>query len=63
MSKAGLSGLTLFLARRTALEAGEPVGLDIARDELQLLPVDLLADRSGRAEALAARRWRASMPI
>ena len=28
ISKAGLQGLTLFLAQRTALEAGEPVGLD-----------------------------------
>ncbi len=34
ISKAGLGGLTLFLAQRTALEAGEPIGLDVARDEL-----------------------------
>src|SRR6202034_371626 len=34
VSKAGLQGLTLFLAQRTALEAGEPLGLDPARDEL-----------------------------
>ena len=33
-SRAGLAGLTRALARRTALEPGEPVGLDIARDEL-----------------------------
>ena len=26
--KAGLAGLTLFLAQRTALEAGDPVGID-----------------------------------
>ena len=39
ISKAGLSGLTLFLAQRTALEAGEPVGLDIARDELNFFPL------------------------
>src|ERR1700761_6012163 len=32
--KAGLSGLTLFLAQRTALEAGDPVGVDPAHDEL-----------------------------
>src|SRR5262249_11963349 len=31
VSKAGLQGLTLFLAQRTALEAGEPIGLDPAR--------------------------------
>ena len=53
ISKAGLQGLTLFLAQRTALEAGEPVGLDIARDELGVLPADLLAGRAGRGEALA----------
>jgi Domain of unknown function (DUF4159) len=39
VSKAGLQGLTLFLAQRTALEAGEPVGLDPARDELAFFPV------------------------
>jgi len=39
VSKAGLSGLTLFMAQRTALEAGEPVGLDIARDELSFFPL------------------------
>jgi hypothetical protein len=39
VSKSGLSGLTLFLAQRTALEAAEPVGLDIARDELNFFPL------------------------
>jgi hypothetical protein len=39
ISKAGLQGLTLFLAQRTALEAGEPVGLDPARDELAFFPL------------------------
>ena len=37
--KAGLSGLTLFLAQRTALEAGEPIGIDPARDELAFFPL------------------------
>jgi len=37
--KAGMSGLTLFLAQRTALEAGEPVGVDPARDELAFFPL------------------------
>ncbi|MDB5548180.1 MAG: Double-transrane region-like [Tardiphaga sp.] len=37
--KAGLSGLTLFLAQRTALEAGDPVGIDPARDELAFFPL------------------------
>jgi hypothetical protein len=39
ISKAGLQGLTLFLAQRTALEAGDPVGLDPARDELSFFPL------------------------
>jgi len=39
ISKTGLGGLTLFLAQRTALEAGEPIGLDIARDELAFYPL------------------------
>ena len=39
ISKAGLQGLTLFLAQRTALEPGEPIGLDPARDELAFYPL------------------------
>ena len=39
VSKAGLQGLTLFLAQRTALEAGEPIGIDPARDELAFFPL------------------------
>src|SRR5260370_352929 len=39
ISKAGLQGLTLFLAQRTALEAGEPIGLDSARDQLWFYPL------------------------
>jgi hypothetical protein len=39
MSRAGLSGLTQALSLRTALEPGEPVGLDPARDELALFPL------------------------
>ncbi|HTV35749.1 MAG TPA: DUF4159 domain-containing protein [Xanthobacteraceae bacterium] len=39
VSKAGLAGLTLFLAQRTALEAGDPIGLDIAHDELAFYPL------------------------
>src|SRR3954451_501806 len=37
--KAGMAGLTLFLAQRTALEAGAPVGVDPARDELAFFPL------------------------
>ncbi len=39
VTKAGLEGLTLFLAQRTALEPGEPIGLDPARDELAFFPL------------------------
>ena len=37
--KSGMAGLTLFLAQRTALEAGDPVGIDPARDELAFFPL------------------------
>jgi hypothetical protein len=39
ISKAGLQGLSLFLAQRTALEPGEPMGIDPARDELAFFPL------------------------
>ncbi len=39
ISKAGLQGLTLYLAQRTALEAGEPMGLDLEHDELVFFPL------------------------
>ena len=39
VSRAGLQGLTLFLAQRTALEAGDPVGITPGRDELAFYPL------------------------
>ncbi|MBS7540589.1 DUF4159 domain-containing protein [Ancylobacter lacus] len=39
VSRAGLKGLTDFLGQRTALEAGEPMGVDPARDELSFFPL------------------------
>jgi hypothetical protein len=39
ISRAGLTGLTQFLASKTALEPGEPVGVDLARDELSFYPL------------------------
>jgi hypothetical protein len=39
VSQAGLAGLTLFLAQRTALESGDPIGLDVAHDELAFYPL------------------------
>ena len=37
--KAGMAGLTLFLSQRTALESGDPVGVDPAHDELAFFPL------------------------
>ncbi len=39
VSEAGLQGLSMFLAQRTALEPGKPMGLDPARDELAFFPL------------------------
>jgi hypothetical protein len=39
VSRAGLRSLTMFLAQRTALEAGDPIGIDIGRDELAFFPL------------------------
>ncbi len=38
-SRAGLFGLGQILSRRTSVEPGTPVGLDIERDELALFPL------------------------
>ena len=38
-SKAGLSGLSRVLASRTAVEPGEPMGVDIETDEIAFFPV------------------------
>lgn len=61
ISKAGLEGLTRVLLERTALEPAEPVGVDLARDELAFFPmlywpIDRRAQRPsaevmGRADA------------
>ncbi len=34
VSEAGMRGLTFFISSRTALEPGDPIGLDISQDEL-----------------------------
>lgn len=39
ISEAGLKGLTEFLTYRTALEPGEPIGVDISQDELAFYPM------------------------
>ncbi|MDB5512244.1 MAG: LytTR family transcriptional regulator [Enterovirga sp.] len=38
-SKAGLTGLTQILAARTAMEPGDPIGVDLSRDELAFVPL------------------------
>ena len=39
ISRIGLEALTLYLAQRTSLEAGDPMGLELARDELAFFPL------------------------
>ncbi|GJD33289.1 DUF4159 domain-containing protein [Methylobacterium aerolatum] len=53
-SRAGLTGLTQMLAARTALEPGEPAGLDPAKDELAFYPLiywPIAANRPQPSEA------------
>lgn len=38
-SRAGLDGLTRVLGRRTSIEAGPPLGVDLARNELSFFPL------------------------
>ncbi len=47
-SRAGLLGLTQALSARTALDAGDPVGIDLARDELVFYPILYLPIAAGR---------------
>ena len=39
LSRAGLSGLSRFLAAKTALEPGEPAAIDVEKDELAFYPL------------------------
>ncbi|MBB3950420.1 DUF4159 domain-containing protein [Aureimonas jatrophae] len=39
ISRQGLSGLSQYIASKTALEPGEPAAVDIARDELSFYPI------------------------
>jgi hypothetical protein len=57
-TKAGLQGLTQVLASRTALEPGEPIGVDLARDELAFYPLlywAIVANRPLPSEAAVRR--------
>ena len=53
-SRAGLTGLTQMLAARTALEPGEPVGIDPARDELAFYPLIYWPIAPGRPQPAEA---------
>ncbi|UDQ87248.1 DUF4159 domain-containing protein, partial [Xanthobacter autotrophicus] len=58
ISRAGLDGLATFLAQRTALQAGEAMGVDIGKDELAFFPVlywPILANTPVPAQPVLAR--------
>ena len=62
-SRAGLTGLTQVLGQRTALQPGEPIGIDPARDEIAFYPLiywPVVASRPMPSEA-AIRRLDAFM--
>ena len=48
MSRAGLAGLKSVLGQRTAMEPGDAIGVDVARDELAFFPVIYWPIVSGR---------------
>lgn len=57
-SRAGLDGLTRFLASRTAFEPGEPIAVDIEADELAFYPLiyfPISLDADMPSEAAIAR--------
>jgi len=58
VSRAGLAGLSRFLIEKTALEPGDPAGIDIAVDELAFYPIIYWPIDAGAAmpsEAAVAR--------
>jgi hypothetical protein len=54
ISRAGLTGVSRFLAEKTALEPGDPVGVDIAQDELAFYPLIYWPIDAGAAMPSAA---------
>ena len=56
MSKAGLTGLGQALKARTSYEPQDPMGVDIAQDDLAFYPAALLADGPAREESFARGR-------
>jgi len=62
-SRAGLAGLTQILSQRTALSPGDPIGIDLSRDEVAFYPLiywPIVATRPMPSEA-AIRRLDAFM--
>lgn len=58
ISRAGLDGLATFLGQRTALQAGDAMGVDISRDELAFFPLlywPILAETPVPPPAVLAR--------
>ena len=58
VSRIGLSGLGHFLSLKTAVEPGEPIGINIATDEIAFYPVlywPVLADAKPLPEAALAK--------
>jgi len=58
ISRSGLQGLSLFLGQRTALEPGDPIGVDPSRDELAFFPIlywPITADAAKPPAATLAR--------
>ncbi|MDB5590400.1 DUF4159 domain-containing protein, partial [Enterovirga sp.] len=62
-SRAGLLGLSQALASRTAMEPGDPIGIDLARDELSFYPLIYLpvAPRQAQPGDAAIRKLDAFM--
>ena len=57
-SRAGLTGLTKVLAARTAVEPGEPYGVNVVTDEIAFFPIlywPVLADARPLADATLAK--------
>jgi hypothetical protein len=58
VSRAGLAGLSRYLIEKTALEPGDPAGVDISKDELAFYPIiywPIDADAEMPSEAAIAR--------
>ncbi len=58
ISRVGLEGLSRMLTRRTAVEAGPPIGVDLERDELAFFPLLYwpVTAQQGRLSEAAAER-------